>query len=157
MDDIKIVRLQTGEDVVASYTTDQDGLVFLSNPMVFVVKRTSQSQCSIFLTSWLPIDVVEKNVAQITKDDILCIFTPTEQFKKYYFKMIFEAQNGVGSFDGPISDDEDYSESEFDEDVDYDDGDELDVFFEPEFLDDNEEAIEHDSDSFYIEGNETLH
>lgn len=153
MDDIKIVRLQTGEDVVASYTTDQDGLVFLSNPMVFVVKRTSQSQCSIFLTSWLPIDVVENNVAQITKDDILCIFTPTEQFKKYYFKMIFEAQSGIGSFDGPISDDSEYSDAE-----DYDDeDDDNDIFFESDFSEDDEEGLEQDSEAIYIEGNDTLH
>jgi hypothetical protein len=59
------------------------------------------TKSSVFLTHWLPIDVIEKNVAQVTKDDILCLITPTEQFKQYYFKMIFEEYHGEGSYDGP--------------------------------------------------------
>lgn len=138
MDDIKIVRLQSGEDVIASYTTDKEGFVFLSNPMVFLVKRNLNTKSSVFLTHWLPIDVIERNVAQITKDDILCLITPTEQFKQYYFKMIFEEQNGEGSYDGP----NDLIEGLSDELQDYED----------DYSEEEQELA-----SMYIEGNKTKH
>jgi hypothetical protein len=100
MNDIKIIRLQSGEDIVASYTTDKEGLVFISNPMVFIVRKNDEFKSSVFLTSWLPIDLIEKNVAQITKDDILTILEPSEEFKQYYFKMVFEGYHGEGTYDG---------------------------------------------------------
>ena len=139
MDDIKIIRLQTGEDVIASYTTDKEGFVFLSNPMVFLVKRNISAKSSVFLTNWLPVDVIERNVAQITKDDILCLVTPTEQFKQYYFKMIYEEQNGEGSYDGPSDLIEDLS----DESQDY---------YEDDYSEEEQELS-----SMYIEGNKTKH
>lgn len=139
MDDIKIVRLQTGEDVIASYTTDKEGFVFLLNPMVFIVKRTESTKSSIFLSHWLPIDVLEKNVAQITKDDILCILEPTDEFKQYYFKVIFEEYHGEDSFG--------------DSDSLIDDYDDYDVFEDDYTESEEEEQIP----SILVEGNKTKH
>lgn len=139
MDDIKIVRLQTGEDVIASYTTDKEGFVFLSNPMVFIVKRTESTKSSIFLSHWLPIDVLEKNIAQITKDDVLCVLQPSEEFKHYYFKVIFEEHNGEGSYENP--------------------NDLMDMYDEYDVFEDDytESEEEEELPSILIEGNKTKH
>lgn len=145
MDDIKIVRLQTGEDVIASYTTDKEGFVFLSNPMVFMVKRNMTTKSSVFLTHWLPIDVIDKNVAQITKDDILCLITPTEQFKQYYFKMIFEEYHGEGSYDGPDNFIDNNSDDEFEDEL-------LNDIYEDDY-----EQEEQELSSIFVDGNKTKH
>lgn len=98
------------------------------------------------LTHWLPIDVIERNVAQITKDDVLCLITPTEQFRQYYYKMIYEEYHGEGSYDGPENLIEESLSGDFDE-------------FEDELYEDdytNEEEQE-EFNSILIEGNKTKH
>jgi hypothetical protein len=94
MDRIKIIRLQSGEDVICEYSEGDDGFVTLSNPFAFIIRRDRDFKCSIFITPWLPIDVIEKNVAQIFTSDILTIMTPVQLIKDYYHKMVFEYYNG---------------------------------------------------------------
>lgn len=141
MDNIKIIRLQSGEDVIASYTEDKEGFVFLSNPMLFIVKRNMNTKSSVFLSHWLPIDVIENNVAQITRDDILFLINPTEQFKQYYFKMIFEEYNGEGSYEGPDDFLDDNSDDLYDDD----------------YTEYNDEEEQQEVFSIFIEGNKTKH
>jgi hypothetical protein len=94
MDKIKIVRLQSGEDVLCEYTESDDGFVTLSNPFCFIIRRSGDYKSKILMTPWLPIDVIEHNVAQVYTTDILTIMTPTKVIKEYYHKMVFEYHNG---------------------------------------------------------------
>lgn len=94
MDKIKIVRLQSGEDVLCEYTEGDDGFVTLSNPFCFIIRRSDEYKSKILMTPWLPIDVIERNVADIYTTDVLTIMTPTQLVKDYYHKMVFEYYNG---------------------------------------------------------------
>jgi len=94
MDRIKIIRLQSGEDVICEYLEEDDDIVTLNNPFTFIIRRDKDFKSSIFITPWLPIDVIEKNVAQIYNSDILTVLSPVQLIKDYYHKMVFEYYNG---------------------------------------------------------------
>jgi uncharacterized protein YacL (UPF0231 family) len=80
--EIKIVRLRTGEDIVAGYTTDSTNTV-LDNPMHLIFKRTD-SGTAMLLVPWLPIELIKTNSAKILTKEILTIIEPLEAFVTYY-------------------------------------------------------------------------
>ena len=80
--EIKIVRLRTGEDIVASLTTDADNVV-LDNPMHLIFKRT-ENGTAMLLIPWLPIELIKTNTAKILSKEILTIIEPLDNFVVYY-------------------------------------------------------------------------
>jgi hypothetical protein len=80
--EIKIVRLRTGEDIIASLTTDSTNTV-LDNPMHLVFKRTDKGTAMLLLP-WLPIELIKDNSAKILTDEILTIIEPLDTFVTYY-------------------------------------------------------------------------
>ena len=83
--DIRLLRMKTGEDVVAllaNYSED-DEVVELVEPML--VKKTRLSgKWETTLIPWLPIDIIEYNVCTLSIYDILFIMEPTEFFIEEY-------------------------------------------------------------------------
>lgn len=92
MDNIKIVRLQSGEDVIAGYSDDQEGSVTLTNPMALIFKRMPTGRAVMMMSPWLPLEIVEHNVACLYTQDILSVFQPKQSMINYYHNMIVEVE-----------------------------------------------------------------
>jgi hypothetical protein len=96
MDNIKIVRLQSGEDVIADYTqVDGDSSVLLTNPMTLMFKRMPTGRAVMLMSPWLPLELVEKNEAWLFESDILSIFQPKTQIIDYYTNTVKEVQEDL--------------------------------------------------------------
>jgi hypothetical protein len=92
MDNIKIVRLQSGEDVIANYTDDEEGSVTLTNPMTLMFKRMPTGRAVMMMSPWLPLELVEDNVANIYAQDILSVFQPKQHIIDYYNTTVTEVE-----------------------------------------------------------------
>ena len=85
---VKIVRLQSGEDIIASLTHDNESeMIMLDNPMHLIFKRTSQGTMMVMLP-WLPIELIKDNIATIYSSDVLTIVDPKDALVEYYGNMI---------------------------------------------------------------------
>ncbi len=92
MDNIKIVRLQSGEDVIANYTDDEEGSITLTNPMSLMFKRMPTGRAVMMMSPWLPLELVEDNVACIYAQDILSVFQPKQSIIDYYNTTVMEVE-----------------------------------------------------------------
>jgi len=116
---IKIVRLQSGEDVMADYHADEEnGTVLLDNPMHIIFKRISSGQTVMMMMPWLPIELIKENNAVIYDSDILTIIEPKEDLINYYGQIVMSAQekmeNETNIFGEEDEDDEEQIQEEFD-------------------------------------------
>jgi len=92
MDNIKIVRLQSGEDVIANYTDGEEGSITLVNPMSLMFKRMPTGRAVMMMSPWLPLELVEDNVACIYAQDILSVFQPKQSIIDYYNTTVMEVE-----------------------------------------------------------------
>ena len=112
MDNIKILRLHNGEDIVAQYTEGEDETVLLDNPMHVIFKRIPTGQTVMMMMPWLPIEVIKENVATIYASDILTIVEPKEDLIEYYGSAVLEAQKRMEKKTPFMDFDEDDDEDE---------------------------------------------
>lgn len=92
MDNIKIVRLQSGEDVIANYKDDEEGSITLINPMALIFKRMPTGRAVMMMSPWLPLELVEDNIACIYAQDILSVFQPKQSIIDYYNTTVIEVE-----------------------------------------------------------------
>jgi hypothetical protein len=93
MDDVRIVRLHSGEDSIADYKADDgSGEVYLGSPMTVYYKRLSSGKALMMMTPWLPIELIENNHAYIFISDILTVIQPKQILIDYYDKVVNEAE-----------------------------------------------------------------
>ena len=119
---IKIVRLQSGEDVMADYHADEEnGTVLLDNPMHIIFKRISSGQTVMMMMPWLPIELIKENNAVIYDSDILTIIEPKDDLINYYGQIVMSAQEKMESSTNFFGDDEDEDEEEIQEEFDAED------------------------------------
>lgn len=83
--DVRLFRMITGEDVVALYSnfSDKDDTVTLLEPML-VKKIKVEGKWMTTLVPWLPIDIININVATVSIYNIMIIMEPTEFFIEEY-------------------------------------------------------------------------
>jgi len=119
---IKIVRLQTGEDIIADYIEKEDGeTAILDNPMHLIFKRIPTGQTVMLMMPWLPIEIIKDNHALIYTTDILTIIDPKQDLIDYYGDVVVEAHQRMErktpfyNMDEEEGDEEDIEE-EFDPD-----------------------------------------
>jgi hypothetical protein len=114
---IKIVRLQSGEDVMADCIEDtEQGTVLLENPMHIIFKRVSTGQTVMMMMPWLPIELIKENSAIIYDSDILTIIDPKEDLINYYGQIVISAQERMENSENIFGEDDD--EEEVEEDID---------------------------------------
>jgi len=83
MNNVKLVRLQNGSDIISVIEEIMEGHYLLTDPMIFdVTNRGTTSH--IMLSFFLPQQLVQKNEVILNNKDILFITTPTEDFAEYY-------------------------------------------------------------------------
>jgi hypothetical protein len=90
---IKIVRLQSGEDIMADIIQDEENdTVFLNNPMHIIFKRIPTGQTVMMMAPWLPIEIIKENNAILYASDILTMIEPKDDLVDYYGNVVIEAQ-----------------------------------------------------------------
>jgi hypothetical protein len=116
---IKIVRLQSGEDVMADCIEDtEQGTVLLENPMHIIFKRVSTGQTVMMMMPWLPIELIKENSAIIYDSDILTIIDPKEDLINYYGQIVISAQERMENSENIFGEDDDEEEEGVEEDID---------------------------------------
>ena len=126
---IKIVRLQTGEDIMADMIEDEENdTVMLDNPMHIIFKRIPTGQTVMMMMPWLPIELIKENNAILFTSDILTVIEPKDDLVEYYGNVVVEAQHRMEEQRKFTSleeqydegEEEEYDEEEIDEDDLYD-------------------------------------
>jgi SAM-dependent MidA family methyltransferase len=87
MDNIKIVKLRNGEDLVGTLTSTDIGNYRLEEPMSFEIDFRHNSS-GLIMRHWLPVQLVKKNEIELTQKDILAIIEPADDFCEYYWNTV---------------------------------------------------------------------
>ena len=90
MDNVKIIRMQTGEDIMASMIEEQEQneTVVLNNPMRLVFRRLPTGQTVLMMMPWLPVELIKDDSAIIYTTDIITVIEPKESMKEYYENLV---------------------------------------------------------------------
>jgi hypothetical protein len=114
---IKIVRLQTGEDIISTITEDSEtNMILLNNPMRMIVKRVETGQTVFMMMPWLPIEVIKEDSAIIYNSDIITTIEPKDSLVEYYQNMVNESIHAMLNSDSEeMMFDDDYEEYEMTE------------------------------------------
>jgi hypothetical protein len=100
---IKIIRLQSGEDIISDCVMTEDNyLVQLNNPMTLLFKRSAKGTV-MMMVPWLPLEVICDNIATITQDDILTFVEPKEDLIEYYGNMVEIAIESISKNDSVLA------------------------------------------------------
>ena len=82
---IRIVRLQSGEDIIADCIPNLDEeTVELKKPMHIIFKRIQTGRSIMMMMPWLPVELIKENTAHIYGADILTYIEPKDDLIEYY-------------------------------------------------------------------------
>ena len=88
---IKIIRMQTGEDIISSIYEDMENdTVMLNNPMKVILRRMPTGQTIFMMLPWLPIEILKEDSAIIYASDIITMVEPRDSLIEYYYNAINE-------------------------------------------------------------------
>ena len=120
---IKIFRLQNGEDIIANFEqlVDTD-IIKLIRPMHLIFKRIPTGRTVMMMMPWLPIELIKENSAEIFDSDILTIIEPKDDLVEYYIHSVNDS-NVEAALDASIrkalfqneDDDEEPTDAQLDE------------------------------------------
>ncbi len=89
MHNVKIIRMQTGEDIMASLIGEEkDETVLLNDPMRLIFRRMPTGQTVLMMMPWLPVELIKDNNALIYNTDIITIIDPKESMIQYYDNLV---------------------------------------------------------------------
>ena len=91
--DVKIVRLTSGEDLIAGLL-EADGTYYLKSPMIFILKDTGRT-FALMLQNWLPVQIMKMNEAVLKSKDVLFVAEPEENFAEYYLNQVQEMEEEI--------------------------------------------------------------
>jgi hypothetical protein len=117
MNNVRIFRLKDGEDIITSYHLNSSALIEMRDPMTLFYKRMSAGKSMLLMSPWLPIELIQKNIACISMNEVLTIIEPRTALIEYYNNAVVEANEVVSNFTDHI--DESLLE-EFDSDEEFD-------------------------------------
>ena len=91
MHNVKIIRMQTGEDIMASMIgEEQEETVLLEDPMRFIFRRMPTGQTVMMMMPWLPVELIKDNSALVYNSDIITIVDPKESMIEYYENLVIK-------------------------------------------------------------------
>ena len=95
-DTIKILRLKDGEDIITAYRIDEkSNVVVMDNPMTIFFKRMGMGKSIVMMNPWLPLEIVEQNIAKIYANEIMTIIEPKQSLVQYYLQSVKESKEMV--------------------------------------------------------------
>jgi hypothetical protein len=91
MHNVKIIRMQTGEDIMASMIgEEEEETVLLEDPMRLIYRRMPTGQTVLMMMPWLPVELIKDNSALIYNSDIITIIDPKESMIQYYDNLVMK-------------------------------------------------------------------
>jgi len=91
MHNVKIIRMQTGEDIMASMIGEEEAeTVLLEDPMRLIYRRMPTGQTVLMMMPWLPVELIKDNNALIYNSDIVTIIDPKESMIQYYDNLVMK-------------------------------------------------------------------
>jgi len=120
MHNVKIIRMQTGEDIMASMIgEEEEETVLLEDPMRLIYRRMPTGQTVLMMMPWLPVELIKDNSALIYNSDIITIIDPKESMVQYYdnlvAKTLLEMEKSEGMIEQLLKDQEREEEEEEEE------------------------------------------
>ncbi len=117
MHNVKIIRMQTGEDIMASMIgEDEEETVLLTDPMRLIYRRLPTGQTVLMMMPWLPVELIKDNIALIYNTDIITIIDPKESMIEYYdnlvIKTMLEMEKSEGMIEQLLKDQREEDEAE---------------------------------------------
>jgi len=85
--EVKIIRLVTGEDIICSFHKISTESFLICDPMVLIVKFKGKDS-SVLMEHWLPIEIVKSNEVVVNPRDIITMFDPKESLAEYYTNLV---------------------------------------------------------------------
>lgn len=101
MDQIKIIRLKNGEDIICYVYTDDNYYFDICEPMTVDIEQRGQYAGHLIMANWLPVTLIKDNRTTLKSEDILTMFDPDDKFCTHYIDMVsklrsmIEAKNKV--------------------------------------------------------------
>ena len=89
---IKIVRLKTGEDIIGMLCNKEDGNMDITQPMSVSIIEQGQLRPGLVMSYWLPVQLIKKNEITLNSRDVLTVFDPNEEFCEYYTNTVEKLQ-----------------------------------------------------------------
>jgi MinD-like ATPase involved in chromosome partitioning or flagellar assembly len=94
MDNIRILRLKDGQDIICNVLTESTQTIDILDPMVFAVRNAN-----LMIQQWLPLAVIKDTQVNLKQDDILCSLQPNESFREYYQGLVSKINDVVENND----------------------------------------------------------
>lgn len=91
MDNVKIVRLVSGEDIIAFYEEDE-GMALVGNPMTMIFKRLPTGKAVMLMAPWLPTEIVEEDIVSIPYSQIITVMNPKRHMSEYFINSVMEME-----------------------------------------------------------------
>ena len=91
MDNVRIVRLVSGEDIIAFYEEDED-MALVGNPMTMVFKRLPTGKAVMLMAPWLPLAVVEEDIVSIPYSQIITVMNPKKHMSEYFINSVMDME-----------------------------------------------------------------
>ena len=89
MHNVKIIRMQTGEDIMASMIGEEESeTVLLTDPMRLIFRRMPTGQTILMMLPWLPVELIKDNNALVYNSDIITIVEPKDSMIEYYDNLV---------------------------------------------------------------------
>jgi hypothetical protein len=95
MEIIKILRLVTGEDIIA-YIERYQSEVIVRSPMEVYLKTDPRTGNEVLsLNNWLPFSILKENETVIQVKDILCVLEPSSKLNEYYENAVLSVEESM--------------------------------------------------------------
>ena len=103
MHNVKIIRMQTGEDIMASMIGEEESeTVLLADPMRLIFRRMPTGQTILMMMPWLPVELIKDNNALVYNSDIITIVEPKESMVEYYDNLVTKTMIEMEQSEGMI-------------------------------------------------------
>ena len=103
MHKVKLIRMQTGEDIMASmFEQENSDEIQVIDPMRIVFRRLPTGQTVMMMMPWLPVELIKENIATIYSTDIITVVEPKESMIRYYDKLVERTITDMLESDGMI-------------------------------------------------------
>lgn len=117
MHNIKLIRMQTGEDIVASMHEEENSdMIQLDEPMRLVFRRMPTGQTMMMMMPWLPIELIKVNSANVYATDIITVVEPKEEMIQYYGRLVARLSEDLKESDANLQRLLDDEELDYEED-----------------------------------------
>jgi hypothetical protein len=124
--EIKILRLQDGEDIIASYHIDESKMVVMNNPMTLFFKRISSGKSMVMMAPWLPLELIGENTAKLYETSVLTMIEPKKSLVDYYLSAV-EDSNEMIKMSADAIDEALLNDSNEDDEFEYEDDDDCEI------------------------------